>query len=564
MQKKSRKRKPDVAAAVVAFFFVAAGAALLILNLRYKENSWELKLTLKGEKYVHLECGEPYEEPGAEAFFRGTVLQTAPVPVAVKIEGGEALDCSKPGQYTLTYSAAYYNGTKATETRFVEFIDSGKPTISLEGANPFRVVYGSEFQDPGYSAKDAIDGDLTDRVKITQTEDKVYYEVSDNTGNMAFAERQLIWVDMTPPVLTLKGELKQTLSWDEEYREEGFTAVDNHDGDISSRVERIADRDKIVYRVSDAAGNKAEAVRELYYVDDVPPVITLNGDSYYSIGIGEDFWDPGFSAWDSKDGDLTDMVVVDGEFDCWKMGTTTVEYSVTDAAGNRASVTRTLEVTLAYTGDIYDVWPEPKTLYVTFDDGPGPNTYWVLDILDRHNAKATFFVCGTAYADAIADIVDQGHAVGVHCFTHYFNRVYASDEAYFNDFFQMRNYIHDISGVWTTIFRFPGGSSNLSSAEYCPGLMSRLTEVMPAMGFKYFDWNVAAGDSGGNSSREAVFDRITSEIPVKGDVAVILMHENYDYSVEALEDLLTWGEENGYTFKALDMTSPGFHHDVLN
>ncbi len=82
-------------------------------------------------------------------------------------------------------------------------------------------------------------------------------------------------------------------------------------------------------------------------------------------------------------------------------------------------------------------------MYLTLDDGPSDNTQAVLDILDKYNAKATFFVTGEMpeYKDMIKAAYDKGHTIGMHTYSHDYAKVYASVDAYFQD-------LDQIGGRW--------------------------------------------------------------------------------------------------------------------
>ena len=103
-----------------------------------------------------------------------------------------------------------------------------------------------------------------------------------------------------------------------------------------------------------------------------------------------------------------------------------------------------------------------KVVYLTFDDGPSKNTQRVLDILDQYGAKATFFVVGhdPDHYDMIKKAYDDGNTIGLHSYTHDYAKVYASEDAYFDDLVQIAQVVSDQIGFVPYLVRFPGGSSN--------------------------------------------------------------------------------------------------------
>ncbi len=208
------------------------------------------------------------------------------------------------------------------------------------------------------------------------------------------------------------------------------------------------------------------------------------------------------------------------------------------------------------------VYPEGKVIYLTFDDGPGADTKRLLEVLAKYDVKATFFVVGTADISMLKDIADQGHAIGVHAYHHDYKEIYASEEAYFEDLLAMQQLIYDHTGVYTTLVRFPGGGSNTVS-RFNPGIMSRLTQAVQDMGFRYFDWNVDSNDAGGAKDAATVAANVIAGCGVRR-VSVVLQHDTKGYSVDAVERIILWGLANGYTFLPMDSTSPTMHHGINN
>ena len=243
-------------------------------------------------------------------------------------------------------------------------------------------------------------------------------------------------------------------------------------------------------------------------------------------------------------------------------GSYELTYSITNDRGDMASAKRRVNVVAAERPEVKK--PERKTIYLTFDDGPGPYTEQLLDILSEYGAKATFFVTGTdtRYSDMIGRAYREGHSIGVHTYTHDYNSIYSSEQAYFDDFNAVEQLIYEQTGSYTSLFRFPGGSSNTVS-RFNPGIMSRLAAAMENMGYRYFDWNVSSGDAGETTVTSQVAENIIAGCSGK-TAAVVLQHDIKNYSVNAVETVLIWGTSNGYSFEALDMTSYEAHHGIAN
>jgi peptidoglycan/xylan/chitin deacetylase (PgdA/CDA1 family) len=275
---------------------------------------------------------------------------------------------------------------------------------------------------------------------------------------------------------------------------------------------------------------------------------------------GVPFADPGFTASDNADGDVTALVLTEGAVNIWFPGCYTLTYMVTDSYGNTTSVKRVVQVDPQ--SPPVEIEPEEKVIYLTFDDGPGPYTRQLLAILAKYDAKATFFVVCNKYEDIVSEIAAAGHAVGIHTACHEYRTIYASEEAYFADLQQVQDMILRQTGQTTTLLRFPGGSSNKVS-RFNKGIMTRLTAAVQAAGFQYYDWNVDSNDAGGAKTATEVYRNVTRGIGSR-KVAVVLQHDIKGFSVDAVERILKWGLEHGYSFEALDMTSPAAQHKLNN
>lgn len=208
---------------------------------------------------------------------------------------------------------------------------------------------------------------------------------------------------------------------------------------------------------------------------------------------------------------------------------------------------------------------DKKVIYLTFDDGPGCHTPRLLEVLDRYNVKATFFVCNTDYAYLIDDIANAGHTVGMHTYSHNYSRIYSGIDAFYKDLYAMRDVIRSYTGINPVIMRFPGGGSNLVSKKYCFGIMTQLTQSVQDRGLYYFDWNVDSDDAGSTKSTEGVVKNIINGISGSSRKNYyVLQHDIYGFSVDAVEKVIIWGLQNGYTFKAITPDSAVCHHSVKN
>lgn len=446
--------------------------------------------------------------------------------------------------------------------------------IVLAGAEEVTLEYGRPYHEPG--AQVFLKGKLvcTEGVTPEGASLQITSNVcTDATGKYTVcytadynwwrtqAERTVRVVDTQSPVITLVSDDVPGVQPGNVYVEAGFTAYDNVDGDITDSVVRREEEGRITYAVVDSSGNPASVIREVPGFDPIYPRITLTGGTEVQIQTGRFYEDPGFSAWDNSDGDITEKVAVEGEVIWYKPGTYPVTYTVTDNNNHTTTVTRNVRVIAE--PRIKGFQDQGRIIYLTFDDGPGPHTPRLLDILDEYGVKATFFVVENEHSDMLKEIVDRGHSIGIHCVTHDYETIYAGPDTYFADLFGMQDIIYEETGVKTTLMRFPGGSSNTVSRKLCPGLMTILSEAVQDAGFQYFDWNVDSDDAGGAKKTRQVARNVINGVS-KNDVSIVLQHDIHEYSVDAVEEIIRWGMNNGYLFLPLEPHSPGFRHPVRN
>ena len=203
--------------------------------------------------------------------------------------------------------------------------------------------------------------------------------------------------------------------------------------------------------------------------------------------------------------------------------------------------------------------------YLTFDDGPSENTDTILDILDYYNVKATFFVIyHKDMEEKYKSIVDAGHTIALHSYTHDYSKVYAGEASFYREMEQISDYIYGLTGVRSKLLRFPGGSSNTVSRKYCKGLMPLLKKSVEEKGYVYQDWNVDSCDAErANTAPEKLLSNIRSSLGEK-PTAVILMHDSgkkTQTTVTALPEIIEFFYANGYAMEKMDLTTEQIHHN---
>lgn len=450
------------------------------------------------------------------------------------------------------------------------FVDGRHVRFYMMDAEELTVECGTEFKDPGVYAVTAgrIFGEGEKHLRVmssgavdtgTPGEYEIKYSVRYMLRDYSVTRRVI--VENSGPRIELKHDENYRPSWMEGYQEEGYTAADSVDGDLTDKVERRVDDDKIIYTVTNSAGESATVERRDIYSTGCP-TLTLLGEEQIQVNASPAFADPGVSARDAQGNDLSGSVTTEGGVCAYKPGEYDINYVLTNAVGDRLSVSRHVTVLPAALPET--ITPDERTIYLTFDDGPGPYTDQLLDILAEYNVKVTFFVTcrDPDYEEAVGRAFSEGHSIGVHTASHNYYDIYASEEAFFADFDAAQEMIYRQTGQYTELSRFPGGSSNTVS-RFNPGIMTRLSQAVTDMGCKYFDWNVSSGDAGETTDTNTVYQNIIDGCS-QHKTSIVLQHDIKDYSVAAVEKVIIWGLENGYTFRPLDLTSPGSHHAIAN
>lgn len=204
---------------------------------------------------------------------------------------------------------------------------------------------------------------------------------------------------------------------------------------------------------------------------------------------------------------------------------------------------------------------ERKRVYLTFDDGPSIYTGQILDILNANDVKATFFVIAReneSYWPYYNRILDEGHVLGMHSYTHDYNQVYASLDAFEADVSRLSDFLYDRTGEYPTIYRFPGGSSN--SVSHVP--ISECIAYLNEQGITYYDWNALNGDAVTDElSTDRLIENIMNSVR-QNSTSIVLMHDmqSRHNTVESLQELIDTLKAEGYEILPIDEDTPLIQH----
>lgn len=418
------------------------------------------------------------------------------------------------------------------------------PQIILKEGSKYITGYQKNYKEPGYHAY-YKGKDITSEVKVSgkvNSKKLGNYYITYSVGEGIFSKKVVRMVkvrDLEKPKLSFSDSGTIYSCPNQEFKSKKFVAIDNYDGDLTDQVKVTLKKEKVLYSVADSSGNYIVKQRKLLYKDKEAPALTMDGSDIITVYLGEDYEEPGYSAIDNCDGNLTSKVKVSGHVNTKKEGTYHLTYKISDQAKNETKLTRTIIVTER---------KQKGVIYLTFDDGPRMGTTNViLDILKEEGIKATFFVTGFGPDDLILREYQEGHTVALHSATHNYSYIYSSVDNYFEDLQSVHDRVYRITGYDSKIIRFPGGSSNTVSRHYSPGIMSELTREVLRRGYKYYDWNINSGDAGETTDPDVEYQNVISSLSMEKE-NIILMHDVKSHTRDALKQIIEYGKQNGYHF----------------
>lgn len=280
--KKIKKNPKKIVLSIVISFVIIAVLAMVCF-LFFIPN-----VSLLGKQMITIKLNEEYEDKGVKATYQGKDISKQ-----VKVKG--KINNKKVGTYEITYKVK--KGLFEVEkVRTVKVIDDIPPEIILTGDTEVNVCPGKKYEEAGITVTDNYDGDLTSKVKVDETEEKITYTVIDSSGNKKTATRKFIRTDTIQPVISLKGESVIYIEKGGVYNEIGYTATDNCEGDMTGAVvvDGVIDTttpgtQSITYKVIDKAGNETSVTRTVYVKYpkvDAPSGIYKNSMIYLTFDDG--------------------------------------------------------------------------------------------------------------------------------------------------------------------------------------------------------------------------------------------------------------------------------------
>ncbi len=409
---------------------------------------------------------------------------------------------------------------------------------------------------------------ITDKLQVTGSVDStkpgnyiVIYSI-DYKGIKKEINQRVLVIDDEKPVIDFFDANTVVMCPNGKISEPSFRVYDNKDGNITKKTKKYIEGNKYKYQVTDSSGNVTTAYRDIIYEDTESPIIELLGGQKILLKLNEPYIEPGYNVYDNCSENLKEQVTISGQVLNNKKGTYLLTYSVTDEAGNTMESVRKVIVgtqTEKKVNKIVD-----KKVYLTFDDGPNYNTELLLEVLKKYNVKATFFVTGQfpKYEYVIKKIYDDGHALGLHTYSHQFKKIYASEENFFNDLEMVQEMIKRQTGTETKLMRYAGGSSNKVS-KFNPGIMTRLDKLVKEKGYYPFDWNVDSRDTK-YSDPDKIANEVIKHIKYNKSHYIVLQHDIKKSNIKATEKIIKYGLNNGYIFEILTEETKSIQHHINN
>lgn len=370
--------------------------------------------------------------------------------------------------------------------------------IRLKGKTVITLNYDEVYEEPGYSSLFKVK--VTNNIKNNKVgKYKVTYK------NILFKKyRTVEIVDEVKPVITLIDD-NVTILLNEEYKEPGYKAQDEYDGDLTDKVEIISGLKnnqvgtyKITYKVTDSSKNTTKTSRVVNVVN------TLYKDEYESI-------DNNMTGW----------------------------YTSNRQDGSRP---RESEIKKYKDQNVYFLGPDKKVIYLTFDEG-GNKTYVkeIVDILNKHNIDATFFFSRNYISnnpDLMKKIINSGHSIGNHTVNHLSMPSLATKDKFDSYYSELKEteiaFMQATGKPMEKLFRYPMG-------EYS----NRTMNIMKSMGYKSIFWSVAYKDWDADYNKEYSLNNMKKQLH---NGAIYLIHPKCKGNYEALEDFINYATDLGYKF----------------
>lgn len=393
-----------------------------------------------------------------------------------------------------------------------------QPRFELLGEKKITLALNEHYKEEGYEIFYRFHS-YHNEVKITSNvdENKIgTYTITYYVPELDVRLQRKVYVkDKKKPIIKLNGSKKVYTFVNNKFEDEGASAYDDSDGDLSAQVKAKSNVDlsregnyEIVYSVKDKAGNLQIIKRSVIVRKDPTKVkLSYNYDDYDNTAMQ---W------WFHKSKD-------------------------------HKREKGALDASLLKKYDSYYIGEDEKVIYLTFDEGGSDKTYIkeIAHLLDRYEIQGTFFLTRNYIlneADFIRDLAAHGHVVGNHTRNHLNMATLANEESvdkFTDEITSVEKAYMEVTGKeLVKVFRFPKGEES-----------ERGMKMLQDLGYRTYFWSHAYYDFNGPLSYDTAF-KYMSDYYHNG--AIYLMHPNNKGNYDALEDFIKMMLDKGYRFKTVD------------
>ena len=311
------------------------------------------------------------------------------------------------------------------------------------------------------------------------------------------------------------------------------------------------------------------------------PKITLLGKNIITIYQDQEYKEPGYKATDPNDGNITNQVKIKGQVQNGKIGTYELIYTVTNSKDETAKAHRFVKIIqrkeITYKDEYDDIdnqtrgwWsnnksdskrpsggadinelkkynaffmgPDEKVLYLTFDEG-GLETYVkeIVDVLNKNNVKATFFLCQKfmeTNPELIKQMANTGHTIANHT-SHHLNMPTLATKENFN------KYLEEIKNVEQTYYKITGKEIEKIYRDPRGEWSYRDLQIIKDLGYKTYFYSAYYMDFGENLSKEEALNELTKRVH---NGAIYLIHPKNKGNYLAMDTFIKNMKKQGYTF----------------
>ena len=402
-------------------------------------------------------------------------------------------------------------------------------TVHSSGRESFRI---------DVTRSGEVDTGKTGKYRIVYT---AFYD-----GRQYSAERTVEVADTTRPEITIRYEEDEGKTWITGSPGYRITVMDNYDGDITGNAETSVTENTVMVYAEDSSGNKAEQTFEIPKSIAAPAIEFPDDSDVIYAYVGDEIRAPKPRAYDGNGNDLSEYIKTEGTPDIKKAGRYEVRYFISNDHGVTVDAYRTYII--SQRTNPKSVLNENKVIYLTYNGVQPVALQNLLKVLATYGVRATFFLGGwdSTYTSQMRDITKNEQSVGLYSYEKVLPLQFDDADHYFEDLTRIQHLVSIQTGIRSYKVRIPGGSfSGVNSNDF---MIGRIRTELREGGYTWYDSTISAMD--GNATSRQIFDTVTSQIGY-GKSNIVAFDSDGQDIVDATENIIIWGIDNGYTFMPL-------------